>query len=472
MKNFMLEEIRGFRKNRYIIEDFNLEMRAIYNKSPKQNNEPMLEVSLVIGGQYVPDSHHPLQEAEGNSKFKITKMQITSILKFLNYSQKYTEFQVGVQKKFLLKKPKPDEVREYMKMYEDYKKNETNQKLSEKNREKLGRHFLLFCSNLEIAEFEKDYTYETIAEIRQKTINKYTFKAKRDKARKQLDQEIENYKNSKRQGMIGRMFSAKTEEEKQQDEDDIENFIEEKEYEFKEKWDKERKDLLEQEPIFDIGTPPSNMPQNWVMIEATLVIPNLKFYILKSREERYKKITKIETTGLVTTIKYGPSLIGGEIKLGTLNVKDYVSGSLQYPFLTHTVFEGDADRNYTFEIEALYTNSEEMNTLDITSRSYGRQYIIVNLVLINALQDFFKVEEEKLDLSYYEDLVKAQAIDVINQGADFISKTSNKEKEVIKAQEEDQIYLRLNLNIDILTPVIFIPETLKGDYENEVLILD
>lgn len=272
--------------------------------------------------------------------------------------------------------------------------------------------------------------------------------------------------------MIGRMFSTKTEEEKEQDEEDIENFIEEKEFQFKEKWDKEKKDLLEKEPIFDIGTPPSDMPQNWVMLTATLVVPNLKFYILKSREENYEKITKIETSGLVATGKYGPSLVGGELKLGTLNIKDYVSGSLQYPFLTHTVFENDIDRKYTFEVEGLYTTSEEMNTLDVTSRSYGRQYIIVNLILVNAIQDFFKVEEEKLDLSYYGDRAKAQAIDIINQGADFISKNSSKEMEVAQNQEEDHVYLRLNLNIDILTPVIFVPETVSGDYDNEVLILD
>ena len=145
-KNFLLEEIDGFRDNRYIIENFCIEIRLIYNKNPKKNKDPMVTASIVFGGQFKKDSENLLTDADGTSSFKLDRQQMTSILKFLDFSQKYTEFQTGVQGKFIDRKFTPKEKSNYMKVYEEYKQSDKNKKKSDSLREDLGKflsHYLV-----------------------------------------------------------------------------------------------------------------------------------------------------------------------------------------------------------------------------------------------------------------------------------------------------------------------------------------
>lgn len=127
-KNFMLEEIKGVRDNKYLVEKFCIEIRIIYNKNPKKNKAPMLCASLVIGGRFKEDAINLLKDSEGTSTISLSKSQMVSILKFLDFSQSYTKFQAGVQKEFIDKKFKGNEKVEYMNLYEEYKNSEKKDK--------------------------------------------------------------------------------------------------------------------------------------------------------------------------------------------------------------------------------------------------------------------------------------------------------------------------------------------------------
>lgn len=59
---------------------------------------------------------------------------MTSILKFLDFSTNYTKFQTGVQKRFLENKLSKDESRKYMKVYEEWKMNEGEDKSNQEKK--------------------------------------------------------------------------------------------------------------------------------------------------------------------------------------------------------------------------------------------------------------------------------------------------------------------------------------------------
>lgn len=142
-KNFLLEEIKSARKNRNLIEKFCIEARIRFNKDPKKNLKPMVDINLVIGGKFKDGKNELNESEEGIGFFKLQRQQMNSILKFLDFSTNYTKFQTGVQKKFLEKKFTKEESRRYMKIYEEWKMNEgeskskSEQKKAEKLREQM-----------------------------------------------------------------------------------------------------------------------------------------------------------------------------------------------------------------------------------------------------------------------------------------------------------------------------------------------
>ena len=142
-KNFLLEEIKSARKNRNLIEKFCIEARIRFNKDPKKNLKPMVDINLVIGGKFKDGKNELNESEEGIGFFKLQRQQMNSILKFLDFSTNYTKFQTGVQKKFLEKKFTKEESRRYMKIYEEWKMNEgeskskTEKKKAEKLREQM-----------------------------------------------------------------------------------------------------------------------------------------------------------------------------------------------------------------------------------------------------------------------------------------------------------------------------------------------
>jgi hypothetical protein len=150
-KNFLLEEIRGHRENDYVIENFNIEVRAIYNKDPKKNQDPLAKISLVIGGNFIEGQPDDSVDEESTCEFNLNRQQMASILKFLNFSQRYTAFQTGVIKPLLTNKFTEEVKEDYLEKYEEYKKNDMNisktaVKVTERIRAELGKLLELYPS--------------------------------------------------------------------------------------------------------------------------------------------------------------------------------------------------------------------------------------------------------------------------------------------------------------------------------------
>lgn len=136
-KNFLLEEVMSKTKNRNLIERFCIEARVKFNKDPKKNQKPMLDINLVIGGKFKEGENKLVDSEEGIGFFKLQRQQMNCVLKFLDYSTNYTKFQTGVQKKFLENKFTKEESRKYMKIYEEWKMNEGESK--SKNEQKKAK---------------------------------------------------------------------------------------------------------------------------------------------------------------------------------------------------------------------------------------------------------------------------------------------------------------------------------------------
>jgi hypothetical protein len=127
-KNFLLKEIKRNKDNMNLIEKFCIEARIRLNKDPKKNLKPMVDVNLVIGGRFKEGKNELVDSEEGIGFFKLQAQQMNAILKFLDFSTNYTKFMTGVQKSCLERKFTSKDSQKYMKIYEEWKMNEGDDK--------------------------------------------------------------------------------------------------------------------------------------------------------------------------------------------------------------------------------------------------------------------------------------------------------------------------------------------------------
>ena len=72
-----------------------------------------------------------------------------------------------------------------------------------------------------LEEIEKNYSYESIAALRQISINKYNLEFRKQQERVSMQQKIQQFENSKAGGYFSGFWGGKSEEQKNQDEDDL-----------------------------------------------------------------------------------------------------------------------------------------------------------------------------------------------------------------------------------------------------------
>ena len=90
--------------------------------------KPSMDINIVIGGMFKEGRNELVDTEEGIGFFKLQKQQLMCIFKYLDYSTNYTKFQTGVQKKFLERKFTKDESKKYIKLYEEWKMNDGDDK--------------------------------------------------------------------------------------------------------------------------------------------------------------------------------------------------------------------------------------------------------------------------------------------------------------------------------------------------------
>ena len=146
-----MRKLDQFVNNYNLIEKFCIEARVKLNKDPKKNLKPTIDVNLVIGGRFKDGTNELIDTEDWIGFFKLQKQQMTWILKYLDYSTDYTKFQTGVLKKFLERKFTKEESKKYMKVYEEWKNNEGENK--SKAEKKKAEQLKIELSKLKIVIF-------------------------------------------------------------------------------------------------------------------------------------------------------------------------------------------------------------------------------------------------------------------------------------------------------------------------------
>lgn len=466
-KNFMLEDIKGKRQNRNIIEKLCIEARVKYNKDPKKNQMPMFEIDLVIGGKFKEGTNELIDDDEGTLFLKLQKQQLTAILKYLDYSTAYTKFQTGVQKKFLENKFTKEESKTYLTLYEDWmiNKGDDKPKPIKQKAEKLAQ---------ELKEIESEYSYEPIAALRQISrdtgsggSNKYLLEQKKKKEREAMLAEITEFERSKQAGYFSGFWGGKSEEEKTRDKREIQEFKARKNREFEEKFEEEEKLVSERidnimqegEVMFDANAL-KDMPDEWVRMITAVIIPKLRLVLFdKSSTREYEKaIMEAQSSGMRTKAYLGQDFQEVELSFGKFNVIDNISGSDIYQFLTETVFPGSGESEGKDAIEIVFKSNPRFTDgqMKIKLRTNAHQYIFANMKLVNEVQEFFKTgeqPEDQVDLSYYTEQAKIKALEYINAGADYMESSAN--------EPIEYVHSGIDADIEVFAPVIVIPESVS-----------
>lgn len=280
---------------------------------------------------------------------------------------------------------------------------------------------------------EKLYAYETIAAIRQVSINKYNLEFRKEQERDNMRLKIKQFEDSKSQGFMSSLWGGKSEEEKLKDEQEIETFKDQLNKEFEEKFKNEEEkigekmeNLLENEPIFDQEAL-RDMPDDWTQFMVNVVIPKLRVVLLDedSSIEKEKSIMEIQMAGLRTKANLGQDWQEVDFSSGKLNIIDNVTGSDIYQFMVETVFPGNQPSDGKDSLVLHFENNPRFEDGEMKIKLYTKahQYIFANMPLINELQEFFasgEAPEDQIDLSYYTDRAKIKALEYMNAGADYI----------------------------------------------------
>ncbi len=95
-KKFLYEDCNFMRKNYYILKRFSLDIHLQLNKDPKTNLQPAMLFNMVFGGQFDGLEERIIGAADECFDFKLQFQQLQALMKFLDFSGKYTKFQKGV----------------------------------------------------------------------------------------------------------------------------------------------------------------------------------------------------------------------------------------------------------------------------------------------------------------------------------------------------------------------------------------
>lgn len=67
------DEDSRLQKNQYLVKNFNIELRAIYNKNPKKNGDPLAKVSIVVGGNFIEGKPDDSVDEESTCEFVLKR---------------------------------------------------------------------------------------------------------------------------------------------------------------------------------------------------------------------------------------------------------------------------------------------------------------------------------------------------------------------------------------------------------------
>ena len=125
----------------------------------------------------------------------------------------------------------------------------------------------------------------------------------------------------------------------------------------------------------------------------------------------------------------------------------------------------DTKRKMRFKLNSNNNPRFEDGVIKLKLYTNAHQYIFVNMLLIQKIQDFFKTSdkpEEQVDLSYYTDQAKIRALEFMNQGADYLESTV----------QTEYIHQGIDVDVEVLAPVLIIPESITDLTNKKTLVFN
>ena len=281
-----------------------------------------------------------------------------------------------------------------------------------------------------------------------------------------VNQEVEEFKGEKFGGFFSNLFGKKIDPNDKNAQKEVKRYQKRREKAYEEKYAEGLEDLNKLQIDLNLEMTPVDEP-DYVLLWATAIIPKLKLILLsensKINSEDQIMITKIED--IKAKVKFGDCIQGAEIFIGKIEVKDKIVKSKIFPYLTQTIFPPKYNSK-----EAIYINFLRNTTLDkgqikIVLKSNAYQYVIANFKLISIVQDFFMMNgegEDSIDISYYTEQAKIKAMEYISLGADYIETVA----------QEESTYQGIDIDVDLLTPIIMIPEGISEVLDMETIVLN
>ena len=287
-----------------------------------------------------------------------------------------------------------------------------------------------------------------------------------------MENEIQQYENSKSEGFLGSMFRGKTQEEKNKDKKDIAKFRRKKEKEFNEKYAEEENkqqldDLMNNKTVFD-AYDLKKMPEDYIQFIFNVTINQLVIILLDedSTIDQEIPIAKLTQNRISASTKIGQDFQDIRAGIGSIFIRDFVVKSDLYPYLIETVFEEDNADN---AIDLEFNNHPKFDggTMRLSLITNAKLCFFMNPKLLREIQEFSDLgdkPDEKIDLSYYTEIARDNAIEYINIGADYIEKASEEQKQVA--------FSSIYLSFDVKAPLIFIPQDLEKIQRTKTVVLD
>jgi hypothetical protein len=107
----------------------------------------------------------------------------------------------------------------------------------------------------------------------------------------------------------------------------------------------------------------------------------------------------------------------------------------------------------------------EKGCMSVILKTHADWYIVANMSLLNEIKAFFggETKADKVDLTYYKEWSKNQAVKYMNLGSDYFDK-----KAKVDPKYQHRSY---DVDITLQAPVIFIPEDLNNFIEKRCLVV-
>jgi len=210
------------------------------------------------------------------------------------------------------------------------------------------------------------------------------------------------------------------------------------------------------------------MPDDYVQFIFNVTIVKLLVILLDeiTQVDQEHPLTKLTLDGVRVKAKIGQDFQDIDVGIGALTVKDYVANSAIFRYLIETVYSDDKDSDDALIIIFRNHPKFEGGKMKIAIQTNAALYIFVNMKLINQIQKFANLgekPEDKIDISYYTDRARVAAVEYMNVGADYLEKAR---------KEGKYIHQTIDADLDILAPIIFIPEDINIIKNTKALVID